>query len=509
VSGYASTIPREAVQRELERREAERQEQIARNAWRILARRSMADFALYTDARYRMNWHHKVICDALDRWIRKDIKRLAVFTPPRHGKSELVSRKLPAYLFGVDPDTSVISTSYSADLASRMNRDVQRIIDSERYRDLFPDTRLFGRNIRSLAQGSYLRNSDIFEIVGRRGVYRSAGVGGGITGMGGDYIIIDDPVKNRKEATSETYRNTVWDWYTSTLYTRLEKDGCILLTMTRWHEDDLAGRVLAKMQEDDSEQWTVVDLPAICEKEGLHDYDIRRTGEALWRGKYNEAALQNIKLTVGSYDWSALYQQQPHPAEGGILKTAYFRYWDKLPDRFDVIIQSWDCAFKDGDNNDFVAGHVWGRLGGDFYLIDRIHDRMGIAKTMQSITALSEKWPRARAKLIEDKANGTAVIELLTHKVPGLIPVEPQGGKVVRAQAIAPYLEAGNIYLPNTKNHPWIHDMINECANFPNGSHDDDVDAMTQAIINMSDYVVSGLPPSEYTNQRDSYWLQR
>lgn len=234
---------------------------IAKEAGRELARRSMAEFALYTDPAYHMNWHHRLICNSLDKWVSKEIRRLMIFTAPRHGKSELVSRKLPAYIFGRHPDTSIISASYSADLASRMNRDVQRIIDSDRYAELFPNSRLYGKNIRSVAGGSFLRNSDIFEIVDHKGVYRSAGVGGGITGMGGEYIIIDDPVKNREEANSATYREKLWDWYTSTLYTRLEKEGCILVTLTRWHEDDLAGRLLNNMKQTGGEQWTVINLP--------------------------------------------------------------------------------------------------------------------------------------------------------------------------------------------------------------------------------------------------------
>lgn len=231
----------------------ERRQVLIQEARRELARRHMSDFVLYVDRNYQMNWHHQLLCEYLDRLAQKEIRRLMVFMPPRHGKSELVSRKFPAFLLGNKPDTSIISCSYASDLASRMNRDVQRLIDSPEYEQLFPNSRLFGKNIRSTARGSYLRNSDIFEIVNHRGVYRSAGVGGGITGMGGEYIIIDDPVKNREEADSATYREKVYNWYTSTLYTRLEKDGCILLTLTRWHEDDLAGKLL-KASEDGADQ---------------------------------------------------------------------------------------------------------------------------------------------------------------------------------------------------------------------------------------------------------------
>ncbi|MBZ0293356.1 MAG: terminase family protein, partial [Anaerolineae bacterium] len=161
-----------------------------------LGRRTLLDFIRYTKPDYQVNWHHRLICNYLDRFIARDIENLMLFMPPRHGKSEIVSRRLPAYILGKMPDSEIIANSYSADLASRMNRDVQRIIDSLEYRELFPETQLFGRNVRTIADGSYLRNSDIFEVVGKRGVYRSAGVGGGIVGMGFHYGIIDDPIKN-------------------------------------------------------------------------------------------------------------------------------------------------------------------------------------------------------------------------------------------------------------------------------------------------------------------------
>jgi hypothetical protein len=247
------------------------------------ARNHIADFALFTDDRYQMNWHHALLCDYLDAFVRKEIRRLMVFMPPRHGKSELVSRKLPAFIFGRDPDASIIAASYSADLAQRMNRDVQRIIDNPAYGEVFPGASLSGRSNRSITlKGSYLRNSDIFEIAGRRGVYRCAGVGGGITGMGGDYIVVDDPIKNREEANSLTQRDKLWEWYTSTLYTRQEKDGAILITLTRWHEDDLAGRLLELAKKDPAaDQWEVLTLPAVREEETRDPRDKRghRNGE--------------------------------------------------------------------------------------------------------------------------------------------------------------------------------------------------------------------------------------
>lgn len=283
------------------------------------ARRNLARFTSYTYSDYQANWHHLKLCEYLERWAFGDIDRLMVFMPPRNGKSELVSRRLPAYLFGKEPDASIIACSYGSDLASRMNRDVQRIIDSPEYYELFPNTTLNGSNVRTTAKGSYLRNSDIFEIVDHKGVYKSSGVGGAITGMGMKYGIIDDPYKNRQDANSETIRNGIWDWYVSTFYTRLEKGGKILITLTRWHEDDLAGKLLRIAENDPTaDQWTVLEFPAIAEGE-LHSDDQRKEGEALWPDKYPLEELYKIKSTVGSYEWNALFQQRPHPARARYL----------------------------------------------------------------------------------------------------------------------------------------------------------------------------------------------
>ena len=471
----------------------ERRQVLIQEAKRELARRHMSDFVLYVDRNYQMNWHHQLLCEYLDRLARKEIRRLMVFMPPRHGKSELVSRKFPAFLLGNKPDTSIIFCSYAADLASRMNRDVQRLIDSSEYAQLFPGSRLFGKNIRSTAKGSFLRNSDIFEIVGHRGVYRSAGVGGGITGMGGEYIIIDDPVKNREEADSATYREKVYDWYTSTLYTRLEKDGCILLTLTRWHEDDLAGKLL-KAAQDGADQWTVLELPAICE-EPIKPYDIRREGEALWKWKYDEAALAKMKATVGGRDWAALYQQHPTPGEGGTFKREWWNYYKVLPSGLYDYVQSWDCTFKDAQSSDYVVGQVWARKGSSRYLLDQVRGRMSFTETIRAVRSLSAKWPQAVRKLIEDKANGTAVIDVLRKELPGLLPVEPEGGKIVRANAVTAVVEAGNVFLPDPSIAPWVHDFVEEHALFPSSAHDDQVDAQSQAntYYNTSSFSMEGL----------------
>jgi len=275
------------------------------------ARRHLIDFYQYLRPDYNINWHHRLICEHLDNLLSGKISNLMIFTHPRAGKSEIGSRMFPAYAFGRDPNLQVIGTSYGADLASRMNRDVQRIIISPAYKDVFPNTNLSEKNIRTTAQGNYLRNNDIFEIVGHRGVYVCAGVNGAITGMGYDIGIIDDPVKDRAQAESLTYRDNAWDWFVSTFYTRSEKKARMLIILTRWHSDDLAGRLLKRGEEDlEAEQWTVLNLPAIAEAP-IPPYDPRKPGDALWPWKYDVVALRKKEAMVGPYEWEAMWQQRP------------------------------------------------------------------------------------------------------------------------------------------------------------------------------------------------------
>jgi predicted phage terminase large subunit-like protein len=469
---------------------------LAQAELRERARDDLLAFTLYSKPDYQVNWHHRVLCSYLDKFARREIKRLMVFMPPRNGKSEQVSRRLPAYLLGREPDASIIATSYSADLASAMNRDVQRIIDAPEYSDLFPNTKLSGSNIRTVATGSWLRNSDIFEVVGRRGIYRSAGVGGGITGMGAQFAIIDDPIKNQQEADSAVYRESIHNWYNSTLYTRLEKDACVLLTVTRWHEDDLAGRLLDLAEKDpDADQWTVLSFPALSEtvtedehkrrvKRGyVMGLDPRKEDEALWPWKYPLKRLKGIRATAGTRVWTSLYQQRPSAAEGTKIKRAWWKYFKQQPEHFDEIIQSWDMAFKDSKGSDYVVGQVWGRKGANKYLLDQTRDRLDFPATLKALELMTAKHKKAITKLVEDKANGPAVISTLKNEIAGMIPVDPKSSKEARVAAVSPEIESGNVYLPDPSIAPWIKDFVDECASFPKGANDDQVDAMTQALL--------------------------
>jgi predicted phage terminase large subunit-like protein len=472
------------------------------------ARRSLLSFVVYTCPYYDVNWHHRRICEKLEAFLRGECPRLIIMCPPRTGKTELASKRFPAWALGRDPDTTVIATSYGADLAGSINRDVQRIMDTEEYRKTFPDTRLNDANARTVA-GNWLRNSDTFEIVGRRGAYVSAGVGGSITGKGGHILIIDDPIKNSEEAHSQTYRDKLWDWYTSTLYTRLASINPkgILLMLTRWHEDDLAGRLLRRAEEDPrADQWDVISFPAAAEHGPTAD-DPREEGDPLWEGPFPRERLESIRASTTPMVWSALYQQHPSPAEGNIFKRQWWRFWypkgvtppppeivrvsdqefvecgqRELPDKLTQHTQSWDMSFKDTKSSDYVSGQVWAEFGADSFLLDQLWGRMDFIATLAAVRALTNKWPMALAKLVEEKANGAAVISSLQREIAGLIPIEPLGGKEARAVAASPAVFAGNVWLPHPAFHPWVRDFIEEHAAFPNGTHDDQVDAETQYL---------------------------
>ncbi|PWV90246.1 putative phage terminase large subunit-like protein [Paenibacillus cellulosilyticus] len=441
-----------------------------------------------SNGRWKSGNHLDVLTNTLERVSSGELRRVIVTMPPRHGKSEVVSKKFPAWHIGRNPEDEMIISSYSIDLSrgfSRLARDT-----------LAANTAVFETEVDPDNKGA-----ESWGVKGHRGGLNAAGVGGPITGKGARIAIIDDPIKNAEEANSQVMRQKVWDWYTSTLYTRLTPDGRIVVVMTRWHEDDLVGRLLKKEEEDiaagvhEGERWTVINFPALAEAD---DYLGRDPDEPLWpEYGFDAKRLAQIRRDVGSYVFNALYQQRPSAAEGAMLKRHWWQYYTFDPTRkaYDEMVQSWDCTFKDSDGSDYVVGQVWGRIGANKYLLDQVRARMDINATMQAITQLSAKWPRAKLKLVEDKANGPAVIQMLRNKIGGLVPVNPEGGKIARASAVAPEIEAGNVFLPEGA--AWVSDFVEECAAFPRGAHDDQVDAMTQAINRLQYRFIAQPGPEE------------
>lgn len=442
----------------------------------------MLDFTTYTKPDYQVNWHHRVLCEHLDKFVAGDIKRLMVFMPPRHGKSELVSRRLPAYLFGRDPNTTVIACSYGADLASRMNRDVQRIMDSNEYRRVFPESSLYGKNIRTVADGSYLRNSDIFEVVGHNGVYRSAGVGGGITGMGFHFGIIDDPIKDVKEAESQVVRDSIWDWYTGAFWTRQAPNARILLTLTRWHEDDLAGRLLEMAASDPkADQWTVLKLPGICEDADAPN-EQRQVGDVLWHGSafdhdYFEAARsQNARLH------EAMNQQNPTAREGSMFKIDKLEIVDASP--VDARrCRGWDKAAT-SSAGDYTASVRVAKASDGLYYIEGVtrgqwdtatrdrHIRQTAELDGRSVKQIGEQEPGSGGK--ESAENFVRLLAGFSVKTE-----RSTAAKELRADPFSSQVNAGNVRIVRGE---WNRDFIEELRQFPNGKHDDQVDSASLAF---------------------------
>ena len=279
-----------------------------------LAKRNLLDFVQYMKPNYQANWHHILLCEYLEKFINGEINRLMVFMPPQHGKSELVSRNLPAYILGKNPKAKIVLTSYSAYLSSSFNRECQRTMDSQAYKDVFPETFLNKSNVVTVT-GNWLRNSEIFETVGHGGFLKSVGVGGSLTGTPADYAIIDDPIKDSIEAMSPTYQYRNWNWYNDVLYTRIHNNSRILITQTRWDINDLSGKLLKQMENEDSERWVVLSLPAI--KIDENDFnDPRQIGEPLWGERHSLDKLNQVRMqSIRTFE--SLYQQNPQPTQSG------------------------------------------------------------------------------------------------------------------------------------------------------------------------------------------------
>lgn len=266
-------------------------------AKRQLAKRLFLPFVRYNFPDYKVNWHHRIIAEKLEAVERGEIKRIIFTMPPRHGKSEEISVQFPAWAVGRDFNKNIIEASYSADLAVEFGRQVRNIIHGDKYKNIFPAVYLAED---SKAKGKWNTNG--------RGAYNAVGVGGATTGKGADIMIIDDPIKNREEAESTVVRESIWNWYTSTARTRLSPEGAIIIVMTRWHDDDLVGRIL---KGENAHLWEVVDFPAIA----TQDEEYRKKGEALWADHFSLANLEETKKDIGTYDWSSLYQGSPLDSE--------------------------------------------------------------------------------------------------------------------------------------------------------------------------------------------------
>ncbi len=456
----AATDTREIVEGELLRRSFHK---FIVAAWPVLE----------PGTQFKDNWHIGAIAEHLEAVARGELTRLIINMPPRFAKSTLVSVLWPAWIWANDPTRRFLSASYAKDLATRDSVNSRRLMESEWYQKRYSRRFAFtsDQNVKTRYEND------------KRGYRVSTSVDAGATGEGGDFLLIDDPL-NAREAVSPTVRETAIRWWQQTMSTRYNdpKTGAAVLVMQRLAEDDLTGFLLKEGG------WEHLCFPMRYEPErtittSLGFVDPRTAeGELLFEDRFDEAATVRLERELGSMGTAGQLQQRPAPKEGAIFKYAMWQFYHVLPE-FDAVIISVDCAFKDHKSSDFVAIQVWGARGTHNYLIKRVRKQLSFTNTVSTLVEVVSQYPAYQAVLIEDKANGPAVIDTLRGRVSGIIAVNPEGGKTARAQACAPDQEAGCIWLPHESIEPGVNIFLAEVTSFPAGRTDDEVDAMTQALI--------------------------
>ena len=374
-----------------------------------LAHQDLACYSIAQWPEFERAPHHELIISKLEAIERGEIKRLMIFLPPRHGKSFITSSIFPAWFLGRHPEYHVIFATYGQELSDDFGRRVRNFIADRVHQEIFPNCRLSEdstsvRRFNTTASGAYF----------------AVGRGGPITGRGANLLLIDDPIKDREEANSETIRRALHEWYASVAYTRLMPGGAIIIIQTRWHEDDLAGWLL---REHANEKWDVLSLPAIAEQ----DESFRKEGEPLWPEKFPLPDLENIRALTGGRVWASLYQQRPAAAEGVIFKRDWWQFFSPpLTVKLDQIVQSWDTAFKKGTENDFSVCTTWGVTSDGYYLLHVWRERVEFPELKRVLTSLAEEW-KPNAILVEDRASGQSLIQELKLSTP--LPLIPdQGG---------------------------------------------------------------------------------
>jgi predicted phage terminase large subunit-like protein len=435
---------------------------------------------LEPDVPFVSNWHIEYVIEHLEAVTAGQITRLLINLPPRYMKSLLVSVLWPTWEWIRYPERRWIFASYAESLAIKHSVDRRTIFQSPWFLDHWRHRVTLAADQNEKRE---FRNT-------RRGHMIATSPGGSILGKGGNRIVFDDP-HNPVQAESETQREAAVTFYTRTLSTRLDNKqrDAIVVVMQRLHESDLAARCL------DLGVFTHVCLPAEAEvstrlvfPQSGRVYQ-REVGDVLWPARESATVLAQQRQLLGSVAYAGQYQQRPAPAGGAVFRREWFQYYDELPQGLSRA-QSWDMAFKDAADNDYVVGLVAGHRGADIYLIDLVKGHWSFTDSCKQVERLCQKYPRARPILIEDAANGTAIVDALKQKIAGIVAVRPEGGKLARAHAAQPRVEAGNVYLPNPRPHgvlvaerAWVDDFLHQLTVFPNGTHDDDVDAFTQLLV--------------------------
>lgn len=462
---------------------------------------SVAEQALELDEGYQVVPHLAYLSERLSAAVadveRGISRKLLVAMPPRHGKTEMISVYLPLWLLRRNHNLKVGIISHSPNLAAVWGRRIRRMVERHGAQlglSIAPDAG-------AVSEWETLEGGGV----------TSRSIGQALAGVGFNVLIVDDPTRDFAAAHSAAARQSVWEWWTANATTRLEPPSLVVVVQTRWHEDDLTGRLLSRDHEGDPDEWEQIVIPALAE-EG--DVLGREPGEPLRSplvpNESREQALARfaqIKRDVGSYTWAALYQQSPAPAQGAIFNVGWWRYWTTDPAkatddgrvrlidedllRRGRVIDSWDATFKDTASSDYVVGQRWARVGPDRFLLAQSRDRRSFVATIAEMRDFFVRGlgaALAHQHLIEDKANGPAIISVLDKEISGLKPVNPRGSKEARARAVTPEIESGHVYLPLPPaagvpgEFAWVHDFLAEARSFPTGEHDDQIDAMSQAL---------------------------
>ena len=471
---------------------------------------SPLESAQQLDEAYAGRLHIQYLSDRLTEAVRAvesgENRYMTISMPPRMGKSTLTSINLPIWLLRQHPDWKIGLISHSPQLATAWGRQVRRFVEE--------DGEKWGIQIASDA-GAVSE----WQTTRGGGIVSRSAPGQSITGLGFKVMLMDDVVKDFADAHSEAKREAIWDWWQANAVTRLEPPFLCIAIATRWHEDDFIGRLLNPAKNPDASKWENVILPAIAEE---NDPLGREPGDPLYSPlveETREEALErwdSLKRSVGSYMWEALYQQNPVPADGSIFNLGWLRFWTTDPSKVkggdDSVIllprermergqwlDSWDLTFKGASTSDYAVGQRWCRQGPDRFLIAQQRGQWSFTQTLEKML----RWCSAgdlddkaspggsfvHQRLVEDAANGTAAIDVLRKKVAGIKPVKPRSSKEVRARAVTPEIESGNVYLPHPSDpgNGWVNELISEMRAFPSGRHDDQVDALSMGLLGLRD----------------------
>ncbi|QGZ16653.1 terminase [Microbacterium phage Leaf] len=471
--------------------------------------------ALELDKHYRIRPHIAYLADKIAEAVR-DVengksRRLIVSMPPRAGKSTLTSLYTPLWILRRHPEWKIMMASYDSALTTAWARQQRTLIEDR------PDLGVaLQRDGGAGGKWATLEKGGMF----------ATGVGGAMTGRGAKVMLIDDPIADFVSAHSPRIRDNLWNWWLSVAQTRLEPPSLVIVVMTRWHEDDFVGRLLSKEYEGDPTEWEEIVLPAVADR--ANDPLGREEGQPLYSPlpsldhETEEEARKRwdkVKVDVGTYTFSAMYQQRPAPQKGAIFDAGWWRFWTTDPNRATEDgrikfldpgglvganwLDSWDTAFKASEDSSYVVAQRWAKQGPNRYLITQKRGRWSFTKTIKEMEVWGEndnhdKSPFGRMvhkRLIEEKANGAAIIDTLREKISGMKAINPRTSKEARARAVTPEVESGHVYLPHPLDpgNEWVNDLLSELRNFPHDANDDQVDALTQALEEYRDPGIGGL----------------